>query len=95
MFFSLVWVTEMWARLFETFEDRKQIFLVMELCKGGELFDRIIEAGDGPANLCLRKTVRPLAFSDHFDSTWFPLVLVCFQSFISEAHLMQLYSKEM
>jgi len=32
-------------KLFETFEDRKQIFLVMELCKGGELFDRIIEAG--------------------------------------------------
>ncbi|CAE7025991.1 CPK2 [Symbiodinium sp. KB8] len=32
-------------KLFETFEDRKQIFLVMELCQGGELFDRIIEAG--------------------------------------------------
>jgi len=32
-------------RLFETFEDRSHIFLVMELCEGGELFDRIVEAG--------------------------------------------------
>eukprot|EP00931_Biecheleriopsis_adriatica_P085112 TRINITY_DN5933_c0_g2_i2.p1 TRINITY_DN5933_c0_g2~~TRINITY_DN5933_c0_g2_i2.p1 ORF type:complete len:849 (-),score=199.00 TRINITY_DN5933_c0_g2_i2:55-2535(-) len=32
-------------KLFETFEDRKHIFLVMELCSGGELFDRIVEAG--------------------------------------------------
>mmetsp|Transcript_14326 Transcript_14326/g.29695 ORF Transcript_14326/g.29695 Transcript_14326/m.29695 type:complete len:504 (+) Transcript_14326:83-1594(+) len=32
-------------RLFETFEDHRNIYLVMELCTGGELFDRIIEAG--------------------------------------------------
>jgi calcium-dependent protein kinase len=32
-------------RLFETFEDHRQIYLVMELCTGGELFDRIIDAG--------------------------------------------------
>ncbi|CAE7529378.1 CPK2 [Symbiodinium sp. CCMP2456] len=32
-------------KLFETFEDRRHIYLVMELCSGGELFDRIIEAG--------------------------------------------------
>jgi len=32
-------------KLYETFEDRRVIYLVMELCTGGELFDRIIEAG--------------------------------------------------
>eukprot|EP00928_Gymnodinium_smaydae_P018455 TRINITY_DN17022_c0_g1_i2.p1 TRINITY_DN17022_c0_g1~~TRINITY_DN17022_c0_g1_i2.p1 ORF type:complete len:506 (+),score=149.06 TRINITY_DN17022_c0_g1_i2:127-1644(+) len=32
-------------KLYETFEDRKYIYLVMELCTGGELFDRIIDAG--------------------------------------------------
>jgi len=32
-------------KLFESFEDNKNIYLAMELCAGGELFDRIIEAG--------------------------------------------------
>jgi calcium-dependent protein kinase len=32
-------------KLFETFEDRRNFYLVMELCLGGELFDRILEAG--------------------------------------------------
>jgi calcium-dependent protein kinase len=32
-------------KLFETFEDSRNIYLVMELCTGGELFDRIIEKG--------------------------------------------------
>ena len=30
-------------RLFDYFEDNKSIYLVLELCSGGELFDRIIE----------------------------------------------------
>jgi len=32
-------------KLFESFEDHRNIYLVMELCAGGELFDRIIESG--------------------------------------------------
>jgi len=32
-------------KLHETFEDKTYVYMVMELCQGGELFDRIIEAG--------------------------------------------------
>ncbi|CAK68017.1 unnamed protein product (macronuclear) [Paramecium tetraurelia] len=32
-------------KLFETFEDVRNVYLVMELCEGGELFDRIIDKG--------------------------------------------------
>jgi len=32
-------------KLFESFDDHRNIYLVMELCSGGELFDRIIDAG--------------------------------------------------
>lgn len=32
-------------KLYENFEDSRNVYLVMELCEGGELFDRIIEKG--------------------------------------------------
>eukprot|EP00742_Colponemidia_sp_Colp-10_P000181 GILJ01000202.1.p1 GENE.GILJ01000202.1~~GILJ01000202.1.p1 ORF type:complete len:469 (+),score=93.72 GILJ01000202.1:43-1449(+) len=32
-------------KLYETFEDSRNVYLVMELCTGGELFDRIIAKG--------------------------------------------------
>ena len=32
-------------RLYEVFEDRKNIYLVTEYCEGGELFDEIIARG--------------------------------------------------
>jgi len=32
-------------KLYETFEDHRNIYLIMEICSGGELFDRIIETG--------------------------------------------------
>ncbi|GAW80720.1 calcium-dependent protein kinase 3 [Plasmodium gonderi] len=33
------------VKLLETFEDNKQIYLVMELCTGGELFEKIVKKG--------------------------------------------------
>lgn len=32
-------------KLYETFEDSRNIYLIMEMCEGGELFDRIIDKG--------------------------------------------------
>mmetsp|Transcript_19273 Transcript_19273/g.48217 ORF Transcript_19273/g.48217 Transcript_19273/m.48217 type:complete len:473 (+) Transcript_19273:418-1836(+) len=32
-------------RLYETFEDHKNIYLILEMCTGGELFDAIVKAG--------------------------------------------------
>ena len=32
-------------KLYEAFEDSRNIYLIMEVCEGGELFDRIIDKG--------------------------------------------------
>jgi len=32
-------------KLFETFEDKRNVYLITEICKGGEVFDRIIAKG--------------------------------------------------
>jgi calcium-dependent protein kinase len=41
------------VKLYEVFKDLKKVYMVLELCTGGELFDRIVEvsekAGDGKA----------------------------------------------
>jgi len=31
--------------MYESFEDKRNVFIVMELCNGGELFDKITEEG--------------------------------------------------
>ena len=33
------------VKLFEVFEDDRYIYLVMELCEGGEVFDKMLELG--------------------------------------------------
>lgn len=46
------------VRLFESFEDRKTVYLVLELCEGGELFERIVQAGafsEQEASLCVKQ----------------------------------------
>jgi len=34
------------VKLVEVFEDRKNLYLIMELCTGGELYDRIVESAE-------------------------------------------------
>jgi len=53
------------VRLYETFEDARNIYLVLELCTGGELFDRIVEAGnftEQVAALCVQQMLRAINY---------------------------------
>eukprot|EP00930_Biecheleria_cincta_P055678 TRINITY_DN41978_c0_g1_i1.p1 TRINITY_DN41978_c0_g1~~TRINITY_DN41978_c0_g1_i1.p1 ORF type:complete len:532 (-),score=109.79 TRINITY_DN41978_c0_g1_i1:129-1682(-) len=53
------------CKLFETFEDKKKMYLVMELCEGGELFDVIISAGtftEKQAAYVMQSMFRPLNY---------------------------------
>jgi len=52
-------------KLYETFDDFKNIYLVMELCTGGELFDRIIDAGhftEVQAAIVMRDIIRAIFY---------------------------------
>jgi len=52
-------------KLFETFEDARYIYLVMELCSGGELFDRIIDAGhftESDAAIVMQQMIRAIYY---------------------------------
>jgi len=33
------------VKLYEAFEDNHNIYLVMEVCEGGNLFDRLVDKG--------------------------------------------------
>mmetsp|Transcript_3923 Transcript_3923/g.10908 ORF Transcript_3923/g.10908 Transcript_3923/m.10908 type:complete len:507 (+) Transcript_3923:86-1606(+) len=52
-------------KLFESFEDHRNIYLVLELCAGGELFDRIIESGhftEVQAAILMQQIVRAIYY---------------------------------
>jgi len=52
-------------KLYETFQDHRSIYLVMELCDGGELFDRIVAAGnftEVQAAVLMQQAFRPIYY---------------------------------
>jgi calcium-dependent protein kinase len=52
-------------KLYESFEDHRNIYLVMELSTGGELFDRIIDAGhftEVQAAICMQHMFRAIFY---------------------------------
>lgn len=52
-------------KLYETFEDNHNIYLIMELCTGGELFDRIIDCGnftETQAAIIMQQIVRAIYY---------------------------------
>lgn len=53
------------VRLYETFEDMRNIYLVMEICSGGELFDRILSDGkfsEQSTACCVQQMFRALNY---------------------------------
>eukprot|EP01017_Pseudomicrothorax_dubius_P031206 TRINITY_DN395_c0_g1_i1.p1 TRINITY_DN395_c0_g1~~TRINITY_DN395_c0_g1_i1.p1 ORF type:complete len:456 (-),score=148.35 TRINITY_DN395_c0_g1_i1:194-1561(-) len=52
-------------KLYETFEDEKNVYLIMEVCNGGELFDRIIAKGrfvESYARTVFKQIIRSINF---------------------------------
>lgn len=53
------------VRLYETFEDARNVYLVLELCTGGELFDRIVSDGkftEQAAAKCVQQMLRAVNY---------------------------------
>jgi len=53
------------VKLYETFEDKRAIHLVLELCAGGHLLDSIIELGcfaESQAAMCMQQIVRAVYY---------------------------------
>jgi len=52
-------------KLFETFEDHRSVYLAMELCSGGELFDKVIAAGhfgEADAAIVMQQMLRAVRY---------------------------------
>jgi len=57
-------------RLYEVFEDEHKVYLVMELCTGGELFDRIVKKGhfgEREAAIVLEQVLRAVHYMHKID----------------------------
>mmetsp|Transcript_26036 Transcript_26036/g.65701 ORF Transcript_26036/g.65701 Transcript_26036/m.65701 type:complete len:735 (-) Transcript_26036:68-2272(-) len=53
------------AKLFEHFEDSSYMFMVMQLCAGGELFDRMMETGhftEGQTAIIMQQIIRAVFY---------------------------------
>mmetsp|Transcript_8381 Transcript_8381/g.20776 ORF Transcript_8381/g.20776 Transcript_8381/m.20776 type:complete len:513 (+) Transcript_8381:89-1627(+) len=53
------------VKLYETYEDSARIYLVMECCEGGELFDKVLEAkrfDERQTAICMRQLLRAVRY---------------------------------
>jgi calcium-dependent protein kinase len=52
------------VRLYETYEDQINVYLVLEVCEGGELFDRIVNKGftEDEAKVLFQQIMRSLYY---------------------------------
>ena len=48
------------AELLGVYEDQRNVYLVLELCKGGELFDRIVSKGTFTEKMVRKKYMKKL-----------------------------------
>ena len=65
----------------ETYEDEHAVHLVMELCEGGELFDRIVARGHYTERdaAVVTKTIMEVVQVRH-DLAFFIFLLICLQN---------------